>query len=175
MVFWSTLEASREKTVYFHELVMIFKVVHIVISDNFYSDHKAVRSNLTELFYLQLLITPRGCFRGGPGWKFFGAGSGDIQHGLKYLFTNLYNSSFKITGYPYQCFDSRLTRSGSGRTAARCRNGRRCPGWGCRGLRPSGGGAPGGTGGCWGGNGRNATCKRHQDENLTLDVREIWS
>ena len=32
--------------------------------------------------WLQLLITPRGCFRGDLGLYIFGSGSGDIQHGL---------------------------------------------------------------------------------------------
>ena len=48
-------------------------------------------------YFLQLFITPRGCFRGDPGWIFLGSGSGNIQNGLKYLCTNLYNFSFKIT------------------------------------------------------------------------------
>ena len=38
MFFWSTLEAPREKMVYFRELVIIFKVVYIVISDIIHFD-----------------------------------------------------------------------------------------------------------------------------------------
>ena len=50
MFFWSTLEAPREKTVYFQELVMMFKVVYIVIFDIIYFDQNTVRSNLKGLW-----------------------------------------------------------------------------------------------------------------------------
>ena len=43
------------KTVYPRELIMKVKVVHNVVSDNFYFDYKAVRLNLTELFFQSLL------------------------------------------------------------------------------------------------------------------------
>ena len=37
------------------EFIMELKVVHNVVSDNFYFDYKAVRLNLTELFFQSLL------------------------------------------------------------------------------------------------------------------------
>ena len=49
IVFLSTLETPREKTVYFRELVNILKVVYIVISDIIHFDQKTVRSNLKDV------------------------------------------------------------------------------------------------------------------------------
>ena len=42
------------RTVHPRKLIMKIKVVND-ISDNFYFDHKAVRSNLTELFFKTLM------------------------------------------------------------------------------------------------------------------------
>ena len=104
---WNILVTPGERTMHPGKLIMGINVVLNNISGNFYFDHKAARSNLTEQFFYSFFITPRGCFRGDPGWKICGSSSGDIQRGLKSnLCTNLYDSSFKITGYPYHCFYS---------------------------------------------------------------------
>ena len=41
-------------------LIMNINVVQNDISDNFYFDHKAVQSNLTELFFEDLMMVPDG-------------------------------------------------------------------------------------------------------------------
>ena len=46
-----TSEYLEVKTVYPRDLIMKFKVVHNVVSDNFNFDHKTVGSNLTEVFF----------------------------------------------------------------------------------------------------------------------------
>ena len=49
IIFWSTLEAPREKTVHLRELVTLFKVVVDNIVDIIHFDQNTVRSNLKEL------------------------------------------------------------------------------------------------------------------------------
>ena len=49
IVFWSILEAPREKTVHLRELLMVFKVVINKIVDIIHFDQNTVRSNLKEL------------------------------------------------------------------------------------------------------------------------------
>ena len=53
-VFWSNLEAPKEKTVYLRKLVMIFKVVNNIV-EIIYFDQNAVRSNLNELCIAQFI------------------------------------------------------------------------------------------------------------------------
>ena len=45
----STSEALGVKTVYLGEFIILFKVVHNIISDNFYFDQNTLRSNLKKL------------------------------------------------------------------------------------------------------------------------------
>ena len=47
--FWSNLEAPREKTLHFRELVMVFKVLVNNIVNIINLDQNTVRSNLKEL------------------------------------------------------------------------------------------------------------------------------
>ena len=49
IVFWSTLEAPKEKTVHFRELVIVFKVVLNDIVDIIHFDQNTIQSNLNEL------------------------------------------------------------------------------------------------------------------------------
>ena len=47
--FLKTSEAHGMKTVYPTEFIILFKVVHIVVSDNFYFDQNTVRSKLCKI------------------------------------------------------------------------------------------------------------------------------
>ena len=47
--FLKTSEAHRMKTVYPREFIILLKVVHIVVSDNFYFDQNTVRSKLCKI------------------------------------------------------------------------------------------------------------------------------
>ena len=46
---WQTQRSCRG--VYLRELIMKFKAVHNVVSNEFYLDHKVVESNLTAVFF----------------------------------------------------------------------------------------------------------------------------